>query len=46
MALCDMEGREVAGAGNVEDFATLQTAARPFQLLPLVERGHAGRLGL
>ena len=45
-AVCDATGRRVAGTAEAGFITTLRSAAKPFQLLPLVERGHAERLGL
>ena len=45
-AVCDRAGRSVAGTAFAAHATTLRSAAKPFQLLPLVERGHADRLGL
>ena len=40
-AVTDTEGRVSDGTGTPEVLTTLRSAAKPFQLLPLVERGHA-----
>jgi L-asparaginase II len=42
-AVCDPAGRCLAGTPGFDDVTTFRSAAKPFQLLPLVERGHAGR---
>ena len=44
-AVSDPAGRLEAGTERAEDVTTFRSAAKPFQLLPLVERGHAGRWG-
>jgi len=44
-AVCDAEGRLLAGTGEARLVTTFRSAAKPFQLLPLVERGHAERFG-
>jgi L-asparaginase II len=44
-AVCDVSGRLEAGTGEPETVTTFRSAAKPFQLLPLVERGHADRWG-
>ena len=44
-AVCDAAGRRVAGTENPDRVTTFRSAAKPFQLLPLVERGHAERWG-
>ena len=46
VAVVDAEGKVIASAGDAEVVAFLRSAAKPFQMLPLVERGHADRLGL
>jgi L-asparaginase II len=46
VAVCDAGGRCVAASDAPEMVTTLRSAAKPFQLLPLVERGHADRWGL
>ena len=45
-ALCDRDGRLQAETADPEAVTTFRSSAKPFQLLPLVERGHADRLGL
>jgi L-asparaginase II len=45
-AVVDPDGRLVAGTGQADAVTTFRSAAKPFQLLPLVERGHAERWGL
>ena len=45
-AACDAAGRLVAGTAEPGFTTTFRSAAKPFQLLPLVERGHAERWGL
>ena len=45
-AVCDTAGRSVAGTDGSGTVTTFRSAAKPFQLLPLIERGHADRLGL
>ncbi len=42
-AVCDVEGRLHAGTDEPRRVTTLRSSAKPFQLLPLVERGHAER---
>ena len=39
------DGARVAGTPGAEQVTTFRSAAKPFQLLPLVERGHADRWG-
>jgi len=41
LAACDARGREVASTAEPGLVTTLRSAAKPFQLTPLVERGHA-----
>ena len=43
LAACDTSGSEVAATEAPETVTTFRSAAKPFQLLPLVERGHADR---
>jgi L-asparaginase II len=43
--VCDAAGRVVDGTERPELVTTWRSAAKPFQLLPLVERGHADRWG-
>ncbi len=45
LALVDPEGRLEAATGDAARVTTFRSAAKPFQLLPLVERGHADRWG-
>lgn len=45
MAACDAEGRAVAGTAEPQLVTTFRSAAKPFQLTPFVERGHADRWG-
>ncbi len=45
MAACDDEGRLHAATESPSSVTTLRSAAKPFQLLQLVERGHAERFG-
>ena len=45
-AACDAAGRCVAETALPRMSTTFRSAAKPFQLLPLVERGHADRFGL
>ena len=45
-AVSDPEGRLEAATGDAGATTTFRSAAKPFQLLPLVERGHADRWGL
>lgn len=40
---CDSDGRVLFDGGGVD--TTFRSAAKPFQLLPMVERGHASRWG-
>jgi L-asparaginase II len=42
-AVCDRDGRPVAGTSGADVVTTFRSSAKPFQLLPLVERGHAER---
>lgn len=42
-AVCDVEGRLHAATDDPWRVTTFRSAAKPFQLLPLVERGHAER---
>lgn len=42
-AVSDPAGRLEAGTEQADLFTTFRSAAKPFQLLPLVERGHAER---
>ena len=42
-ALCRPDGRLEAGTEQASLVTTFRSAAKPFQLLPLVERGHADR---
>jgi L-asparaginase II len=44
-AVCDVEGRLHAGTNDPWLVTTFRSSAKPFQLLPLVERGHAERWG-
>lgn len=44
-AVVDFDGRPVAGTEAPQEPTTLRSAAKPFQLLPLVERGHADARG-
>jgi L-asparaginase II len=45
MAACDPDGRLRAATESPSSVTTLRSAAKPFQLLQLVERGHADRFG-
>jgi len=45
VAVCGPDGALAAASGHPERVTTLRSAAKPFQLLPLVERGHAERYG-
>lgn len=45
-AVVDRDGRLVAGTPQADLVTMFRSSAKPFQLLPLVERGHAERLGL
>jgi L-asparaginase II len=45
-AVCDAEGRLHAGTEHPSVVTTLRSAAKPFQLLPLIERGGAERWSL
>src|SRR2546426_10938843 len=45
-AVCDATGLAVAATAESDRVTTFRSAAKPFQLLPLVERGFAERLGL
>lgn len=42
-AVADVTGRLQAGTEQADLLTTFRSAAKPFQLLPLVERGHADR---
>ncbi len=42
-AVCDAAGRTVAATDEAGRVTTFRSAAKPFQLLPLVERGYAER---
>jgi L-asparaginase II len=42
-AVCDADGRLQAGTEHASLLTTLRSAAKPFQLLPLIERGGAER---
>ncbi len=44
-ALCDADGRLQAETSEPRAVTTFRSSAKPFQLLPLVERGHADRYG-
>lgn len=44
-AVCDASGRSVFATESPGLVTTLRSAAKPFQLLSLVERGHADRFG-
>jgi len=44
--LCDAAGTPLARTARPGLVTTFRSSAKPFQLLPLVERGHADRLGL
>ena len=44
-AVCDSTGRVTFATESPHLVTTLRSAAKPFQLLPLVERGHADRWG-
>lgn len=44
-AVCDPDGRLATGTEHADLVTTFRSAAKPFQLLPLVERGHAERWG-
>lgn len=44
-ALADADGAVRAGSGDPGLVTSFRSAAKPFQLLSLVERGHAGRFG-
>ncbi len=44
-AVSDPEGRAEAGTEQCGTVTTFRSAAKPFQLLPLVERSHADRWG-
>jgi L-asparaginase II len=45
MAACDAEGRMAAETGEPRLLTTFRSAAKPFQLTPFVERGHADTWG-
>jgi L-asparaginase II len=45
MAACTSDGTLYAGSEAPSTPTTFRSAAKPFQLLPLVERGHADRYG-
>src|SRR5436190_22247566 len=42
-AVADPAGRLIAATAEASAVTTFRSAAKPFQLLPLVERGHAAR---
>src|SRR5205807_1202644 len=44
-AVTEADGTVTASAGDPGLLTTFRSAAKPMQLLPLVERGHADRLG-
>jgi L-asparaginase II len=44
-AAVDAQGTLVAGTARADLVTMFRSSAKPFQLLPLVERGHADRLG-
>ena len=44
-AVVDRDGGLVAGTTRADLVTMFRSSAKPFQLLPLVERGHAERLG-
>jgi len=44
-AAIDAEGRLHAGSGDARRVTSFRSSAKPFQLLALVERGHAERFG-
>ncbi len=44
-AVCDVRETLVARTDDPQRMTTFRSAAKPFQLLPLVERGHADRWG-
>lgn len=44
-AVVDGQGTLVAGTAHPDLVTTFRSAAKPFQLLPFVERGHAERFG-
>src|SRR5215831_4563542 len=44
-AAVDAEGRLHAGSGDARRVTSFRSSAKPFQLLALVERGHAERFG-
>jgi L-asparaginase II len=44
-AVCDARGGLRAGTEHPDGVTAFRSAAKPFQLLPLVERGHADRWG-
>ena len=44
--VADASGAILAGTESPELITSFRSAAKPYQLLPFVERGHAGRLGL
>ena len=44
-AAVDAQGTLVAGSARADLVTMFRSSAKPFQLLPLVERGHADRLG-
>ncbi len=45
VAAADSAGAPIAGTENPDRVTTYRSSAKPFQLLPLVERGHAERWG-
>ncbi|HYM80931.1 MAG TPA: asparaginase [Candidatus Limnocylindria bacterium] len=42
-AVVDRQGHRIEGTEHADLITTFRSAAKPFQLLPLVERGHADR---
>jgi L-asparaginase II len=46
VAVTDPEGTVIAGSQTPDHVTTFRSSAKPFQLLPLVERGHADRWAL
>ena len=40
-AVCDADGAHTLDTGDAGRVTTFRSCAKPFQLLPLVERGHA-----
>lgn len=46
VAIADARGQSLGGTAQLNRHTTMRSCAKPFQLVPLVVRGHADRLGL